>query len=81
MAAALPRKMPAGSRPGEPQHVAPAVGRLDGEGALDGEQAAEQHRDPEEPGAGPPEDAAVGVEGDAEEDQHEHGERRDLLAW
>ena len=48
MAATLPRKMPAGSRPDSRRRVAVAVGRLDGEGPLDGQQAAEQHGDPEQ---------------------------------
>ena len=61
------------------QGIPAAVGRLDREGPLDGEQPAEQHGDPEQAGAGPREDPAVGVEGEAEEDQHEDGEGRHLL--
>ena len=80
MAPALPRKIAGGSRAGQAQRVAVAVGRLDREAPLDGEQRGEQHRDPEQPGGRAGEDAAVGIEGEGEEDQHEHRERRDLVA-
>ena len=81
MAAALPEEDAGGIEAGEAQHVAAAVGRLDREGPLDGQQAAEQHGHPEEPGAGPAEDAAVGVEGDAEEDQHEDRRTARPAGW
>ena len=79
MAPAFPRKIPAGSRADEAQCIAIAVGRLDREAALDGEERAEQDRDPEQSRGRAGEDAAVGIEGEGEEDQHEHRERRDLV--
>ena len=57
------------------QRVTVAVGRLDRERALEGQQAAEQDRDPVEARRGLLEQAPVGVEGEGEQHQHEQGER------
>ena len=75
----LPRRMPAGSRPERRRASLVAVGGLDGEGPLHGEEGREQHRQPEQAGRGPVEHGAVGVEGEAEEQQHEEGEGHHLV--
>ena len=69
-------------RPGrarQPQGVAGAVGRLERERPLDGEEQAEQDGQPEQAGRRPLEDAAVGVEGEGEQQQDEQGERQHLV--
>ena len=64
---------------GQAEVVARPVRRLDRERTLDGEQGAEQDRDPEQAGSGLAEDAPVRVQGEREQDQHEQGEGADLV--
>ena len=64
---------------GESQPVERAVLGLDREGTGDREERGEEHRHPEQSRRDPGQDAAVGVEREREEQQHDEAERRDLL--
>ena len=63
----------------EPQTVAGGVRLLDRERAADREQRCEQHRGPEQAGRDAREQAAVGVEREREQDEHDAAERQHLL--
>ena len=64
--------------PRQAQAVPGAVGRLDRDAALDGEDGAEEDGDPEEARARPGHDAAVGAEGEGEQHQGDDAEGRHL---
>ena len=78
-AAALPRNTPAGSSPDIPQTVYSAVSRLDGEAALHGQQAREQHSQPEQTGGGLDKQRSVLVEGKTEQEKNDERIGDDLV--
>ena len=64
--------------PGEQQRTPGSVGGLDGRRALDRHQPDEQHGDPIEPAGRRVEYRSIGIEGEAEQHEHEESEGNDL---
>ena len=79
MAPALPRKIPAGSRPDRRSPSRAASADSIGVAALHGQNRREQHCHPEKAGGGRGEDLPVGAERQAEQEQDGERERADLV--
>ena len=62
----------------EPQAVARALARLDGDAALNGQHGREEQRHPEDPRCGVTQRRLVRADGEREQHQHEDGERHHL---